>query len=159
MNKKLLTVFSLAALSLTGTALAGSSASHDVTVTVSAINEVAISGGNITLTIDAATPGSDPDPATDSTSCDLSWTTNEASKKITVAAGAAISGATLKVQAANVSGGTSAGQVTISDTAQDFVTGISSTTGSCDLSYEASATASQGTSSNTHTITYTITAA
>ncbi len=159
MNKKLLIAVSLAALGLTGTAFGASSASHDVTVTVSAINEVAISGGNLTLTISAATAGSDPDPATDSTTCDLSWTTNESTKKITVAAGAAISGATLKVTAANVSGGTAAGQVTLSTTAQDFVTGISTTTGTCDLSYEASATAADGTSSNTHTITYTITAA
>ena len=158
MNKKLLTAVSIALLGLSGTALAASSASHDVTVTVSAINEVAVSGGNLTLTISTATAGSEPDAATDSTTCDLSWTTNEASKKITVAAGAAISGATLKVTAANVTGGTSAGQITLSSTAQDFVTGISTTTGSCDLSYEASATASQGTSSNTHTITYTITA-
>jgi len=145
-------------LGLTGSALAASSDSHDVTVTVSAINEVAVSGGNITLTINTATAGSEPDAVTDSTSTDLAWTTNESTKKITVAAGAAITGATLKVTAANATGGTATGQVTVTDTAQDFVTGISTTTGGCDLSYEASATASQGTSSNTHTITYTITA-
>ncbi len=159
MNKKLLSLLSLAALGVSGSALAASSASHDVTVTVSAINEVSVAGGNLTLTISTATAGSEPDAATDSTTCDLAWTTNEASKKITVASGTTISGATLKVTAANVTGGTSGGQLTLSTTAQDFVTGVATTTGGCDLSYEASATAADGTSSTTYTITYTITAA
>lgn len=158
MNKKLLAILSVVALGFAGNAMAGTTASHDVTLTVSAINEVAVSGGNITLTINTATAGLDPDAQTDATTADLDWTTNEATKKITVASDAAVSAATLKVVAANVSGGTAASQVTLSTTPADFVTAISTTTGGCDLSYEASATAAQGTSSNTYTITYTITA-
>jgi hypothetical protein len=142
-----------------GVALAASSDSHTVTVTVTAINELSISGGNITLTINSATAGSEPDDATDSTTCDLLWTTNEASKKITAETDLAAPSFTLKVVAASVSGGTAAPEVTLSTTAEDFVTGVATTTGSCDLSYTASATAAQGTGSDVHTVLYTITAA
>jgi hypothetical protein len=142
-------------VSLVGLATA---ANHQVTVTVNAINEAAIAGGNITLTISTATAGSDPDNATNTT-CTLAWTTNEASKKITVATSEAAPTFTLRVLATGVSGGTAAAQVTLSTTATDFVTGVATTTGGCTLSYTASATAAQGTGSDVHTITYTITAA
>ena len=58
---------------------------NSATATISTINEIAITGGNITLTINSATAGSGLDDATDNSSTDLDWTTNEASKKITVA--------------------------------------------------------------------------
>ncbi len=135
-----------------------STANHTVTVTVSIINEVAITGGNFTLTINTATSGSDPDDATDATTCDLSWTTNEATKKITVATDLAAPVFGLTVEAQNVSGGTAAAVVTLSTTATDFVTGISTTVGTCDLAYTASATAANGTGSDNHTVTYTLTA-
>jgi predicted secreted protein len=138
-------------------AIAGSTDSHTVTVTVDAINEVAISGGNLTLTISTATAGSDPDNAADSTTCDLAWTTNEADKKITVATDLVTQKFTLKVVAENVTGGTATAEVTLSTTATNFVTGIATTTGGCDLAYTASATAAQGTGTDTHTVTYTIT--
>jgi hypothetical protein len=144
-------------LGLAGPALAGDTDSHTVTVTVSAINEVGITGGNITLTINTATPGQDPDDATDNTTCDLSWTTNESTKKITVETDLASPKFELKVVAQNVTGGTAASEVTLSTTAADFVTGISTTTGTCDLAYTASADASDGTGSDVHTVTYTLT--
>jgi len=160
MSRILLTTIAAAfVVCVAGTASGGSSASHTVTVTVSAINELAISGGNITLTIDSATTASGPDDATDSTTCDLLWTTNEASKKITAETDLAAPNFALKVVAANVSGGTAASEVTLSTTAADFVTGVGTTTGSCDLSYTASATAPQGTGSDVHSVLYTITGA
>lgn len=143
---------------MAGTAIAGSTATHQVTVTVSAINEISITGGNIELTIDTATAGSDPDDEVDTT-CDLAWTTNETSKKITVVSSLASQDFTLKVLATNISGGTAAAQVTITDEAQDFITAVATTVGNCDLEYTASATAAQGTGNDVHTtITYTITA-
>lgn len=145
-------------LGLKGVANASNTDNHTVTVTVSAINEVAIVGGNVTLTINTATAGSEPTNATDNTTADLNWTTNEATKKITVATSLASPTFTLKVLAQNVTGGTAASEVTLSTTATNFVTGISSTTGGCDLSYTASATAAQGTGSDAHTVTYTLTA-
>ena len=146
-------------LALGGIVVAANLDSHTVTVQVSAINELAIIGGNLTLTINSATAGSDPDDATDSTTCDLLWTTNQASKKITVATSLASPNFTLKVVAQNVSGGSAASEVTLSTTAQDLVTAIATTIGDCDLAYTVSATAADGTGSDIHTVTYTITAA
>lgn len=144
-------------ISSVGLLFAGDNDSHQITVQVNAINEVAITGGNKTLTISTATAGSNPNDATNS-ECTLAWTTNETSKKITVATNLASQNFTLKVEATSVSGGTTAGQKTITDTAQDFVTAVATTVGGCTLSYTASATAAQGTGSDVHTITYTITA-
>lgn len=148
----------LLVLGIAGYTYAASSNNHTVTVTVSAINELAITGGNVTLTINTVTAGSEPDDAVDNTTADLDWTTNEATKKITVATDQAAPTFTLKAVAQNATGGTAASEVTLSTTAADFVTTISTTTGGCDIQYTASATAAQGTGSDVHTVTYTITA-
>src|SRR5690606_6292921 len=132
-------------------------ANHTVTVTVAEINEVAIVGGNVSLVIDSATAGSEPNPDTD-TSTSLDWTTNATGQKITVATDQAAPNFTLTVEATDATGGTTAGPVALSTTAADFVTGISETTGSADLSYEASALASDGNGSDVHVVTYTIVA-
>ena len=145
-------------IGIAGIAAAANNDAHQVTVTVNAINELALTGGDITLTINSATAGSDPDDDTDVT-CALDWTSNETGKKITVVSSLVTQNFTLKVLATGVTGGTAAGQKTITDSAQDFVTGVAETTGGCTLSYTASATAAQGTGSDVHTtVTYTIVA-
>jgi hypothetical protein len=144
-------------MALASLALAADNDNHQVTVTVNDINELAVTGGDITLTISAATAGQNPNQATNAT-CGLQWTVNTTDKKITVATNQASFAHALRVQATSVSGGTSAGEVNISDTAQDLVTGVATTLGNCTLSYRATATAAQGTQSVAHTITYTITA-
>lgn len=144
-------------VSFFGMVWAGNTANHTVTVTVNTINELSITGGNFTLTISAATAGSNPTDATDNTTTDLNWTTNVASKKITVATSLAAPTFTLKVVAQTVTGGTAAAEVTLSTTAADFVTGVATTTGTCDLSYTAQATAAQGTGSDAHVVTFTLT--
>ena len=101
-----------------GLATASNTANHTVTVHVDAINEVAITGGDITLTINSANAGSQPNDATNAT-CHLEWTTNEANKKITVQSDQAAPTFTLKVLATGVSGGTAAPQVTVSNVAED----------------------------------------
>jgi hypothetical protein len=139
-------------------AFAADNANHTVTVTVNAINEIAITGGNITLTIAAASAGADPNAVT-STACGLEWTTNEATKKITATSDQASPSFTLKVLAQALTGGTAAAEATLSNTtARDVVTGISTTTGGCTLRYTAQATAAQGTGTVVHTVTYTVTA-
>ena len=123
---------------------------------VSAVNNVAITGGNVTLTINSAVAGSDPTDASDATA-GLTWDSDEGSKKITVVSDLGSPSFTLRVKATGLTDGTSAGQVTVINSAQDFVTGIPVTvSGGCTLSYTASATATQGTGSDAHTITYTI---
>jgi hypothetical protein len=139
-----------------GLASASNIANHTVTVHVDAINEAAVTGGDITLTINSATAGSNPNNATDGT-CHLNWTTNEAGKKITVESDQAAPTFTLKVTATAISGGTATPQVTVSNVAQDFVTAVATTIGTCTLSYVASATAAQGTGQDVHVITYTLT--
>ena len=129
---------------------------HTVTVQVQSINELAVSGGNVTLTINSATAGSDPDNDDDVSTCDLLWTTNDASKKIVAKTSLAAPTFTLKAVAESVSGGSAAAEVTLNTTDQDFVTGVATTVGNCDIRYTASATAAEGTGSDVHTITYTI---
>ena len=147
-------------LGLLGVVMGGSSANHAVTVTASAINEASISGGSITLTINAATAGSDPDAVGDSLTCDFLWTTNEASKKITVGTALASYSYSLKVKALSPTSGSAAAEVTLDDTdAHDFVTGVGTSAGQCDLRYIGSATAAAGTGSDEHTtVPYTIAA-
>jgi len=148
-------------LVLTGVAMAGNTDSHSVTVQVNAINEINVAAGEspapeIILIISTAIAGSDPTEVTD-TSCTLLWTTNQASKKITVVTNQASPKFTLKVLATGVTGGTAAAEVTLSTTAANFVTGIATAIGVCTLEYTASAMAAQGIGSDVHTVTYTIT--
>jgi hypothetical protein len=88
----------------------------------------------------------------------LEWTTNELSKKITVASDGAYSTYSLAVVATGVSGGSAAVSVALDDTdTHDFVTGVAETTGSCTIQYTASATAAAGDGSEAHNVTYTLT--
>ena len=87
----------------------------------------------------------------------------DATKKITVESNVAVASFALTVNAVNVSpgDGTSAGQVTLSTTAEDLVVDIPagvllSNPGTCALRYRASATAANGTGSDAHTVTFTI---
>ncbi|MGA1843619.1 MAG: hypothetical protein ACMUIS_03545 [bacterium] len=137
---------------------------HQVTVTVAAINELAITGGNITLTINGAVAGSDPTAVNDST-CSLDWTTNQLTRKITVETSVAVPPQlfSLTVDAAVTLGGGiepgAAVTLTHGAGASDFITGVATELGAATLTYSASATAAQGTGSDVHTVTYTLTAA
>ena len=120
--------------------LAGTVINHTVTVSIAAVNEIAVTG-TVTMSVSSATAGSDLGADTDSASS-LTWTTNGASKKITVATQAAPN-CTLKVEATTINssgGGSSAGVVTLSTTPADFLTGVGQTYGDCSLSYELAAT-------------------
>ena len=134
---------------------AGTSDNHTVTVTVNAINEIAITGGSVTLTINSATAGVDPNNDVDATT-GLLWTSNQTGKKATIQSDLAGPNFTLKAVATGVTGGSAASEVTISTTAQDFITGIATTTGSGAIQYTAVATSAEGTGSDIHTITITI---
>jgi hypothetical protein len=139
-----------------GIAAASDTDSHTVTVTANAINEIAVTGGNLLLTINTATAGSDPTSAVDATT-GLEWTSNATGKKITIESDIDSSpGYSLKALATGVSGGSPEAEVTISSAAQDYIGGVSTTTGSCTTRYTASATAAGGTGSDVHTITFTI---
>lgn len=144
-------------LGLAGSVMAQSS--HNVTISVSAISVMEMTGGgDLTITINACSdPGSEPD-AVQNTDRGLEWTTNEDSKKITVASDAAYSTYSLAVVATGVSGGSPAASVDLDDTdTHDFVTGVAETVGACTIQYTASATAAAGDGSEQHLVTYTLT--
>jgi len=146
------------ALGFVGVATASNIDQHTVTVTLSSINEIDITGGNIELTINAATAGEEPNEVNNST-CGLDWTTTDTTKKITVETNLTGFNLTLKALAQSVTGGTAAAEVTLSDTPQNFVIGVSKTTGGCTIKYTAAATASDGPPhSEVHTVKYTLTA-
>ena len=150
-------VFGLIYLSSAAKVFSQASASHTVTVTVTAINEVALSGGNISLSVNTADSSGQPVEAIDNSTCDLKWTSTKTAKKITVATNVGSPAFTLKVIAQNVSGGTAASEVTLSTSTQDFVTGIAATKGRCNLGYTLSATSADGTGSDVHIVTFTLT--
>ena len=148
----------LVAALLVAPARANGTASHVVTVVVQPINEISLEGGDLTLTIDTAQAGREPDGAIDG-SARLLWTTNESNRKITVASDRASFEFDLLLEAVNVRGGVSAGPVRIAATPRDLVTGIGNSVGSADLLYTARANSADGTGREVHTISFTITAA
>lgn len=159
-TKKALTVILTMALVLGvyGVAHAASTATQSVSFEVAAINEISVSGNPGTLTISAATPGSDPTPATDS-STTYAITTNGTGKVITARIDAAMpTGLTLTVNLGAPSVGSSAGDVTLSTTAASVVTGIGPVADSSStITYTLSATAEAVTGSGSKTVTFTLT--
>jgi hypothetical protein len=138
---------------------AGSSATQTITFSVNAISEIVVSGNPGALTVSTATSGSSPDTASDSsTTYDI--TTNQTGQKITAAIDSGMPpGVTLKVHLIAPAGATSAGLVTLTASAADVVTGISTLnqTG-LGITYTLSATPAAGSmGSDTRTVTLTIT--
>lgn len=131
--------------------------SHDVTVTISAVNEISVTGAP-SLTVSTATAGQDLDDDVDTDTCDLAWTTNAASKKITVATTLAPS-VTLKVVAVTPTAGAAAAEVLLSTSEANFITGIGKTFGTSDITYTLAATVTDAiVAGGTITVTYTIVA-
>lgn len=146
-----------ASLFVSGAAHAQSTASHNVSYSVSAINQIAVTGAP-SLSITTATAGSAPASVTDATS---SWaiTTNQTTKKLTASLNTAMpTGVTLEVSAAAPSGATGAGFQTLGTSSVDVVTAISQVAGSgMALTYRLSATLAAGAiTSATKTVTYTL---
>jgi hypothetical protein len=154
------TIFSILTLGIAGSSLAQTD-SHTMSVTISTITVINVDN-NVTMTINAATAGSQPTAVSDNTTANLLWTTNATPRKVQVKTGAAVpSGLTLTVAAQNIvkvgSGApAAAGTVTLSTTDQDFITGAGRSAGTCDLNYTAAATVDAVIQTNVITVTYTI---
>ncbi|MBO6574826.1 MAG: hypothetical protein JJ896_05390 [Rhodothermales bacterium] len=159
MKKYFYTLATVAAL-LAAAPVSAQTANQTVTVVVSDINSISVSSGSVTLTVNSATAGSNPDDATDS-STSYSITTNGSAKKITAALGSAYAtGISLAINLTAPSGGTSAGSTTLTTSAQEVVTGISNLAESgIGISYTASATpsATSNGAGEAQTVTLTIT--
>lgn len=148
---------SLLGLATTAVKAAGND-TQTVTYEVGTINEITVSGDPGNLTVNAATAGSEPDAAVDSTTT-YSITTNGTGKKITGGINTAMpTGTTLKVNLTAPTGGTSAGAVTLSGTAANLVTVITKLAeGPIAIEYTLTATVAAGVvSSAVKTVTLTI---
>ena len=134
-------------------------ATHTVTVQVSVITAVQVTGGSVNLNISNANvvAGQDQMSVVDQ-STSLLWGTNSSARKITVGTSLVAPKFTLKLLALNPTQGTAAPEVTVAASAHDLLLNIGRSTGSCALRYTGSALASQGTGNDTHVITFTVAA-
>jgi hypothetical protein len=92
---------------------------------VTAINELNIDDASVTLTVNSATAGLDPNQASDGATYDITTNCAANAKKITAAINTDMgSGLTLQINMTAPTGGSSAGAVTLSSTAVSAVTAI-----------------------------------
>ena len=115
--------------------------------------------GSLSLTIDSATAGSEPTDATDNSSVTYDVTTNGTNKKISCALDnnmPANTGLYVNLTAPSASG-TSAGELALSTTSVDVVTGISSVAeAGIGSAWRFSATIAAGVISGSRTATFTL---
>ena len=146
-------------LAAIGTSYAANTDNQTVTLQVDAINEIAVSADPGALIVNTATAGAQPDTATDN-STDYDITTNESNRKITGVLDAAVPANTeLYIFLAAPTGGTSAGDVLLTTSAADLVTGITTLAESNHtITYKFYASVTAGTvGSTTRTVTLTLT--
>ncbi len=132
---------------------------HTVTVQVSVITTVRVTGGSVNLNISSANvvAGQNQMSVSDQ-STSLLWGTNSSARKISVSTSLAAPHYTLKLLALTPTQGTAAPEVTLASSAQDLLLNIGRSTGSCILRYTGVALASQGTGNDVHVITFTVAA-
>jgi hypothetical protein len=152
-----LLILSLGVLPNLGFGQTYGTATNTITVRVQSITTLQLSAGiiNINIAGSNAIAGQDQMMTTDQTST-MSWGVNSSLKKVTVSTSLAVPKFTLQLVAVNPTVGTAAAQVTLSTTANDLLTNIGRSSGSCGLLYTAIALASQGTGTDSHTITLTV---
>ena len=149
----------LAVLFLSGSADAQvyGTAGHTVTVQVSVITAVRVTGGSVNLNISSANvvAGQNQMSVSDQ-STSLLWGTNSSARKISVSTNLAAPQFTLKILALNPTQGTAAPEVTLNASPRDLLLNIGRSSGSCTLQYTGIALASQGTGNDVHVITFTV---
>ncbi|MCO4745235.1 MAG: hypothetical protein KC912_10645, partial [Proteobacteria bacterium] len=148
---------SLLALFAAPAALAAGSASHNVSVQLVELTDIAIQGGDVAIVLDQFDPGTNwvlPE-FNDATSLDYKHT-SAAAQKVTVETDNPTPAFDLSVSAQAPSNGAGSGQVALSTTAADFITGISAGQGSAGLRYDAAAPLGAAAGTDAHVITYTI---
>lgn len=157
MRKILLLAF-VANTYLFSSLFAATTATATVTYTIGSIDAITVSGNPGPLNVTAATAGNQPTSATDS-STTYAVTTNNTSRIVTGSVATSMpTGTSLSVNLVAPSGGSSAGAVDLTTTAQSLVTGISNVAqGSLTITYILTATVSAAqVVGATNTVTYTI---
>jgi len=144
-------------LIITQTAGANNTATQNINITVSTINEISLSTNDVNLIVNAPSGGSSLDKVSDSTTT-LSYSTNETNQKITATLNKSLPiGLTLLVEATSTSGN-SEGQVMLEDRAVDVITGLSNVSESGEtVTYTLIPDMYAVPTTESYTITYTIT--
>jgi len=144
-------------LIITQTAGANNTATQNINITVSTINEISLSTNDVNLIVNAPSGGSTLDKVSDSTTT-LSYSTNETNQKITATLDKSLPiGLTLLVEATSTSGN-SEGQVMLEDRAVDVITGLSNVSESGEtVTYTLIPDMYAEPTTESYTITYTIT--
>lgn len=140
---------------------AANSAKQTVTFSVTAINELSVSGNPGAMTVSSGSAGAAPTSVSDQ-STRYAITTNASNGKITAAIDSAMpAGVTLEINLAAPTGAMSAGGVPLGTSAIDVVTGISRLNESGKgIGYTLSTSANAGVvDAQSRTVTLTVTAA
>ena len=149
----------LSFVALVSVAFAAGSANQVVTFSVSAINEISISGNPGALIVSAATAGSQPNEVSDNSTSYL-ISSNGTNMKITGSIDTPMpAGVTLKVNLSAPTGGSSAGDVSLGVSSVDLVSGTTKVaeTGKT-ITYKLNATVAAGVVVNANkTVTLTLT--
>ncbi|MFC1490224.1 hypothetical protein ACFL6K_03345 [Candidatus Latescibacterota bacterium] len=158
----MISLITVAFVSLSFSAFAAQSADQLVTFTIGASNEISVSGSPGLLEILAAAAGEDPLDVSDNNTT-ISYSTNSSNKKITGDLDSDMpAGVSLQVHVASPGGaqGISQGAQPLSISAADLVTGISkAAVQDATITYTLSATTSADPVENeTRTVTFTMTA-
>ena len=133
------------------------SGNHQVTVVVSPLSLIQVSGGAVNFNVTTANVVAGQDEMSVSNSASqLLWGTNSGTQKITAQTSLGSPLFTLKLLAVSPTQGTAASEFALSTTPTDFLLNIGRSSGTCTLQYTAVALASQGTGTDNHTITFTI---
>jgi hypothetical protein len=134
--------------------------SHSVRVTVATINNLSLSSGTVSMTIDAASAvaGQNLMGPVVSSGTSLLWGVNSSNKKITATTSLASPMFTLRLVAvAPTPPASAAGEAPLSTLGADLLTNVGKSTGSATLQYTGTALASSGSGTDTHLVTFTIT--
>lgn len=147
-------------MSLSSAAIAATTATQTINMSVAAIDAITVSGNTITLAIIAATGGGNPIPAVDSSTFASITTNATTARKVTASidSNIGIAGLTLTLLMATPPGATTGGTITLSTTAQPLATGITALSATnLTLTYTLNATsATPPTATFTRTATLTI---
>ncbi|HET7559871.1 MAG TPA: hypothetical protein VFK80_07910 [Limnochordia bacterium] len=144
------------------------SVSASVNVNVSPVSVVAITTTSVTLNVnEAKAPDANGNfsgqlDAAATAGGTLSYTTNESNKKITATLGGGLASGTasgISIDVTALQGGTAKGHLTLDSgaTSGDLISGLSTSSGSFDLSYSALVGLSVPPGTYSGTVTYTIT--
>jgi hypothetical protein len=132
---------------------------HLVTVTVSPISVLQLTGAGVTFDVSGsnAVAGQDLMVMTDATT-QLLWGTNASAQKITVVTSLGAPIFTLKLAALSPTVGAAGAETALSTIPFDLLFNIGRSSGQCTLRYTAEALASVGAGVDSHTITFTMVA-